>query len=368
MSKKRKIAFFHNLPPGGGFRVFEKIIQTYKNKIDIDLYVVSDLRPQNIKGVNLKYIKIKPWKGFFLRNLWLLIYLPIIHKNISKKINNEYEKIFITHDYLTKSPYLLRFLTIPSVYLCHEPQREFYESWKIHAPTIKNRIANLLRLPIKYIDEKNVRMATIVISNSKYSKKINDKIYNVKSQVVYPGVDEKNFKPEKNIKKNSILCVGGLNSVKDQLFLIKSITPLLKKITLNLIGDGEISYKNKIIKFKKQGLKIEINSKISDRELHKYYTKAYVTCITAHNEPFGLSSIESQSCGTPVVAINEGGVSENIINGHSGYLVKRDSRELLSRVKEAIVNNKTMGDYGRRNVLEKWTWDKTLKNLDKFIL
>jgi glycosyltransferase involved in cell wall biosynthesis len=36
-------------------------------------------------------------------------------------------------------------------------------------------------------------------------------------------------------------------------------------------------------------------------------------------EPFGLVLVEAMACGTPVVALNKGAVSEIVLNGVNGY-------------------------------------------------
>lgn len=49
------------------------------------------------------------------------------------------------------------------------------------------------------------------------------------------------------------------------------------------------------------------------------------------DEPFGITTIESLACGTPVIAINRGSMSELIEDGKVGYLC-RNANEMIKRV------------------------------------
>jgi len=54
------------------------------------------------------------------------------------------------------------------------------------------------------------------------------------------------------------------------------------------------------------------------------------------DEPFGLSVIESMSCGTPVIAINRGSMPELIQDGKNGFLVSNidEAIKAVGRIKE----------------------------------
>lgn len=366
---KKKIAIIHNLPPGGGLRMLSEIISRYQNKCDIDVISISPNKPNKFIHTKTIWFKVTPWKGFLPYNFWVDCVLPSIHKEISKKIDwSKYDFVFVTHDYFSKSPYILRFIGIKKiVYLCQETQREYYESQKFHAPYIKDKVANFIRLPIKYIDKKNVSYVSDIICNSIYSKFVLEKIYKKKCEVVYPGVNTDTFFPNNIPREDIILCIGGINKVKDQEFVVSSLQSILNKYKLILIGNGrkvDMSSLKKVI----GGNRVEIIKGIDDKQLSNLYQKAKVTCIGAHNEPFGLTSIESQACGTPVVSVNEGGPKETIINGKTGYLSKRQEPEFLEKVKKTINKCDKMKDDCIRNVDEKWTWDITLKPLDNLFL
>ncbi len=363
----KKIAIYHNLPQGGGIRVVENITKKYLNKYQIDIIVIGEKKPNKINGVRTIFFNVNPWKGFVLRNLWIMLKLPKIHRQISTTINENYDFVFLNHDYFTKSPYLLRYIKIPNLYICHEAQREFYEPWKYHTQSFSNIIANILRYPIKIIDEINVKSTKSIICNSNFSKNKLEKIYNKKCDVVYPGVDEEFFKPINGHKKPFLLCVGGLNPVKDQIFLVKALSPILKKFELVLVGEGKSKYIKEIMTSAKVGSKIKILNRVSETELRNLYRNSLVTCITAHQEPFGLSSIESQSCGTPVVSVAEGGIMETVIENKTGYLTPRNEAKFLRNVILAIENNRRMSIDARKNAVLNWTWKKTLRKLDKYL-
>ncbi|WP_061295307.1 D-inositol-3-phosphate glycosyltransferase [Herbidospora cretacea] len=57
-------------------------------------------------------------------------------------------------------------------------------------------------------------------------------------------------------------------------------------------------------------------------ELADWYRAADVTVVPSHNESFGLVALESQACGTPVVAASVGGLRTAVKDGVSGLLVE----------------------------------------------
>jgi D-inositol-3-phosphate glycosyltransferase len=56
-------------------------------------------------------------------------------------------------------------------------------------------------------------------------------------------------------------------------------------------------------------------------QLRRWYTAADVTVVPSYNESFGLVAVESQACGTPVVAAAVGGLTTAVSDSESGVLV-----------------------------------------------
>ncbi len=82
-------------------------------------------------------------------------------------------------------------------------------------------------------------------------------------------------------------------------------------------------------------------------------------------EGLGLSVIEAQACGIPVVASKAGGLVDLIEDGRSGYLVPiNDPAALANRIIEALRNpkqSKIMAQQARLNIEQHFSVEKMLK-------
>ncbi|GAA2616490.1 D-inositol-3-phosphate glycosyltransferase [Actinomadura fulvescens] len=67
-------------------------------------------------------------------------------------------------------------------------------------------------------------------------------------------------------------------------------------------------------------------------ELADWYRASDVTVVPSHNESFGLVAVESQACGTPVVAAAVGGLCTAVNDGESGILISGHRPDDYARV------------------------------------
>ena len=67
---------------------------------------------------------------------------------------------------------------------------------------------------------------------------------------------------------------------------------------------------------------VRIEPPQSRERLADYYRAATVTVVPSYSESFGLVAVESQACGTPVLAARVGGLSTAVSDGVSGILIR----------------------------------------------
>ncbi|MFP3904196.1 MAG: glycosyltransferase family 4 protein, partial [Armatimonadota bacterium] len=101
--------------------------------------------------------------------------------------------------------------------------------------------------------------------------------------------------------------------------------------------------------------------------LPAYYTMADVAVMPSYDIPgeptegFGLSYLEANACGTPVIGATTGGVPEVIDHGTSGLLVPQKDSEALAKALLRLLGDRDyaqkLGRQGRERVHRKFTWD-----------
>ncbi|SDE35487.1 D-inositol-3-phosphate glycosyltransferase [Blastococcus fimeti] len=93
--------------------------------------------------------------------------------------------------------------------------------------------------------------------------------------------------------------------------------------------------------------------------LAEHYRAADVTVVPSHNESFGLVALESQACGTPVVAAAVGGLPTAVRDGVSGVLVAgHDPADYAVAVRAVLARRELLAAGARRHAA-RFSWDRT---------
>ena len=115
---------------------------------------------------------------------------------------------------------------------------------------------------------------------------------------------------------------------------------------------------------------------IPDEDLKKIYSvsKVYVMASrtlheTGDSEGFGITFLEANACGCPVIGSYEGGIPDAVENEINGLLVPSDSPNDISKAIKKLFSNedyrKNIVKKGMERVSNKFTWEKlTIQMLD----
>ncbi|MBI0397197.1 glycosyltransferase family 4 protein [Cyclobacterium marinum] len=169
----------------------------------------------------------------------------------------------------------------------------------------------------------------------------------------------------------TIVSVGRLEKVKNQILLIDSIAQLNKKnLRLILVGDGnERSFLESRIKNLGLENQILITGFVSNPEL--YLAKADLFVLPSFSEGFGIAVIEAMQLEIPCLCTNVGGIPEFIIEGYSGWLFDPYSKDdFISKLNYCLSLNPELrikvGKQGKIAIIDKFSEKKYARNIENF--
>lgn len=171
---------------------------------------------------------------------------------------------------------------------------------------LKGFIAKYLLHKIRIWDYRTANGVDHFIANSKFISRRIHKVYGRSSNVIYPPVDVNNFTLNEN-KDNYYFTASRLVPYKRIDLIVDAFNEMPEK-KLVVVGDGSEMDK---IKSKAKG-NIEILGYQPNNIMQKHMQNAKAFVFAAE-EDFGITPVEAQACGTPVIAFGKGGVLETII-------------------------------------------------------
>ncbi len=362
-----KIAIFHELPEGGAKYATNKIGSLLKSfGHTVDLYYVADKEDDSgsldFNSVYFYCFKPKIWKGSnsrtrIYKDTLELYKIYKLDRVIARDLDSKhYDFVLVNASQFIESPFILRFLKTRKFFYAHDPNYRIIYEKILDIPKslniIKFHYEKLNRLLRKKLDRDNLSKADLILTNSKFAKDVINRTYHLKSEVAYLGVNTNLFVPGEINKELDILFVGTFEPVDGYGILSKAIELIQNKPRVFAVpGKDDKTY--------------------DIEEMIDLYQKSRMVVCLAVNEPFGLVPLEAMACGIPVIAVNEGGYKETVVDGKTGFLIKRDASSLAEKIQKLLSDTKLseqMGKAGREEVLKKWTWEKRGRELEKILL
>lgn len=382
-----RIAVFHDLPSGGAKRtVHAQVRELVRRGHHVDCFVTSTAEEGFLPLTEVshdvrtfmvprppdreKTLAGRPSFGDLIR--WHDVYRGIrrVARRTAAAVAAEGFDILLVHpSQFTQAPHVLRHCLVPTVYYCHEVLRA------AHEPSISPRPVRLaIRATLGRVDRRNARSASSILVNSAYTSERVRTLYGRNSTVVPPGVETDTFRPREHPRGDYLLSVGALHPLKGMDFLVEAMRRLPgdERLPLVIVSDRARERERERIRTRaaEAGIELDLRERVDEDELASLYRRARCVLYAPHREPLGLVPLEAMACGTPVVAVAEGGIPETVRDSETGFLTPREPDLFAERVLRLLRNPgeaEEMGRKGRRHVMECWTWRLSVDRLEAAI-
>ena len=99
---------------------------------------------------------------------------------------------------------------------------------------------------------------------------------------------------------------------------------------------------------------------VSEEEKVRWLQRAEVLVQPSHKEGWGLTVLEANACGTPVVATRVPGLQDSVQHGETGLLVEGGDHEALAQAIGRILADPSLRDHLVQGALEwadRFSWD-----------
>jgi glycosyltransferase involved in cell wall biosynthesis len=212
--------------------------------------------------------------------------------------------------------------------------------WSGYDEYFKNPLFKLIATPLilylKFWDRIAATRPDEYIAISKEVQSRIRKYYGRESAVVHPPIDG---------IKNEVFNIKDVSTPNAPFFLIVSRLVPYKKIDLAIKAFNELKLPLKIIGIGAEmnrlkaisGPTIDFLGYLTDKELVRYYGEC-CALVFPGIEDFGLTILEAQSFGKPVIAFRAGGALETITEGKTGIFFDEPNAESLIKAVNQLSN------------------------------
>src|SRR3989338_2713934 len=299
--------------------------------------------------------------GFFTVYIWAFIYYLFRFKGkFDVIIDSENGIPFFTPIYAG----------IPIICLIHHVHQDIFRN-NLGFPL--SSIASILEGKVMPFLYRNKRIVTVSASSKEDLEKLGLGI-KAKIDIIHPGVNIKEYLPQEKTPFPSLIYLGRLKPYKTVETAIYALAHLIQKIPeieLVIAGEGEsrreLERLSKNLHLEKN---IKFTGKISEKEKNSLLARSWVMIQPSSMEGFGISAIEANAAGTPVVAANVPGLRNSVKNPHSGILVPWGNPSKFAEKIELIISNdkfRSELETGAREWALNFSWERSANEFLKII-
>jgi glycosyltransferase involved in cell wall biosynthesis len=304
----------------GGEKVLDALCQLFPAAPLYTLVRVPGSVSSRIEArpIHTSFVQRLPRPGRFYRH-----YLPLYPLAVELFDFSEYDLVISSSHCAVKS------VKVPGhavhVCYCHSPMRYAWDQFDAYfgpgqVGALKSRLMRPVMRQLARWDRATAGRVDRFLANSQYVAGRIGRYYNRRSTIVYPPVDTDFFTPESRHSSRGFLIVSALVPYKRLDVAIEACRRLA--VPLTIVGTGPEELRLRAL----AGPDVRFVGWQSDEQIRALYRASTATLLPG-TEDFGIVPVESQACGTPVVALNDGGARETVSDGSTGVLVDQPTAE-----------------------------------------
>lgn len=365
MSDLIKIAIVHDymIQYGGAEKVIEALNEVFPQSPIFTSIYLKDNMPDKFKSMNI----ITTYMQKFPMPEKLYKYYLFFYPNAFRSLDlSNYDLILSSCSSFSKG--IVKGDETCHICYCYTPMRFV---WNYDNYIAKENINKLILKFLPFFLKKLKRWDLKLNNNVDYfiaiSEVVRNRIkeyYNRDSDVIYPPVETSKFIDLEEKKGDYFLIVSRLNAYKNIDIVIDVFNNL--NLKLKIVGDG--SNRKPLEKRAAGNKNIEFLGKLSESDLIRTYSKCRAY-IFSGEEDFGISPLEAQAAGKPVIAYAAGGALETIKNEETGLFFYESNPDSLYEAIKKFIETESNYDVKKikKNAL-RFSKDIFKEKISKFIL
>jgi glycosyltransferase involved in cell wall biosynthesis len=310
---------------GGAERVVEVLAEAFPSAPVFAILYCPKRGPVSLASrVRRSWLQAIPGAVRFSKAL-----LPLYPSAIEGFDLSSFDVIISSHHALAKG--VLRSAGQVHICYCHTPMRALWERPNeevYRAPWAARPFVRQILAALRMWDLATVSRVDHFLVNSGVTKHRVWKHYRRSSAVLHPPIDTERFTPGASV--GDYYLVAGRNVPYKRIDLAIAAAERLGRRVV-VVGDGTE-------KLSASNPNVEIRGKVADAELVALMRGARAL-IFPQFEDFGMTVLEMNACGRPVIAYGDGGALETVIDGTTGVLFRRQT---VDDVCAAIVRFESM--------------------------
>jgi glycosyltransferase involved in cell wall biosynthesis len=307
----------------GSERVCEQMLALYP---EADLFSLVEFLPDHLrhfiyhKAVKTSFLQRLPFANPRFRQ-----YLPLMPLAIEQFDLSDYDLILssshaVAKGVLTRADQLhISYVHTPVRY-AWDLQQQYLQEAKL-SRGIKAMVAQLVLHYLRLWDLATANRVDCFVANSRYVARRVWKTYRRSAQVIYPPVAAERFYPNPQ-RDEFYFTLSRFVPYKRVDLIVAAFNRL--GLPLILMGDGPDWKRIKAI----AGPTIQLLKPQSDAIVADYMQRCKAF-VYAAAEDFGITLVEAQAAGAPVITYGKGGATETVIPGKTGLFFPDQTVESL---------------------------------------